>query len=1691
MSRASSKKVDADSSVGSTNNIISASNIEESDFIELSDIVPAEHKVYIPQLLEEIQDDILLGQDLIDAATSKSIAEIPESAARSRELHINNISNSSDIILQQPVDSTILQDEIPVIPKKKPGRRGRPPKSAQNCAETSSVNVSNVKSKGKRGRWTRNSSIDNNEVRKSTRKRKCVEDVTNNSAHDMILSDSVVNDDQNIISNDVENNEDIKNDLSLSTLKNITETDIEDSILACCVEKNNLPKKIEKKNKVSRKLKRGFKKSKAELESVDIGITETTVDEVKDEEDDNIILSKFKNNVSSTTDSGDMDTYNNLNVEKKDQNLSIDTSMKDLPIDDITVEDKPIDDISVHDMIYHDSVDTSLLLETKRMNDFEPIKDIPTENIDDQPKKDKIVKDSSLLLEISSKNRGRKKKKLMTDFEYDIDGVIARNMEQEQPLLSEDGRPLRRKARQKHYEEESDEDPFANIETDSENGDDNKKSNYYSDGEYVPGDLRKSTSASEIEDLDEELEEYPKRKRSPKKQDSRRNKSTKASKNVDGPTVRTVTADSILIDDDIENCIQTSIIELKNKMIGTSLQIKKVSSQDSNKSTPLDIPMIDTTIVKNVDMSTQTTKIETLPACVQTSAPYDLKINETVTFSKEQSENACVFISNVLSATSELGVLMQQKSNEFIEKKINTTCIKDNTKVDYCIKKAYLLFKLAKDNLTNMEESLGKQYEQFLQSNNLMTSYITESKITPSVPKPSGSDSDCEIVEPPIEEKKAKIGQKTVFLNKELSIKIAKKTPAENSHSTNNKQKINLKGAHSVWINESIKIKKVKPQQSFLAQDSRYKKPPDHIFEDIVKNFFYNNNYLKEYYCAPFTSPEWQSYCRDIEITCNYFFVEKDSKNNFDAGQPCSDDDGFFDDVVSADIISDEINQNCNFVGPPSINMEQSGSQQPTTLSTMCIDVLNKKMLKMPNFDEDKCYNEDECRENPKSLVQLCLNYIMINRSSGSKLDNECNVEINMLNNKEITFQNQMHLKCVNGKTDCYEHSINEENKLNVIYDKNEDFNLENHLYQSPESLIKICLNLIAEKTVTSNIISSEIDSDSELSYNDQNIYDFESDISVPPQNAIASIVNKVDTLSSLSLRTLQNEYLETFSGDLNNFPKLLSSIAYNKIISLMYPENIQCYSSCSLKINSLFTTAFNVILKNMYSEDRVCNDGLSMVNIEIDNVNTITQEAFSDGFSLIENPSESTDMFYEQALSNDENFSDDYEDNYLDENQSEGQWFSERGINDDKSCLIPIIQNVVSTSHEQNNSEVDTEIDTGIVTEDHTENNSEVHTEIDTETITDTTNNTDMILRVKQEFLEESQHNYNSKDNVSVKPEPTFSNDIIIKQELNACGLQYTGDHNNSEMLDSFDKFLIDNPVARGLIMGSNCPIYSQSDLRVRRQYEPDSDNEVETIPDMNLLIPQASDSHLVENAKNILMEESGDEYETLQDKRKSIPRRRGRPKRGNELLDNRKNLKSNTNYTKNKPVEVLTKDKINNEKKIESSNSLSEVVTNNKSLPTTSEGLRLTRTSRGKNDIQCSEVDSTQNEITNRNEEVIKRKTKSSNLKDKIKIDVSQLSSNQDVPVIGDVPIELLECEPLMPIFENNEQQPANDGVLNGDYQEKDGWHCYKFNTDDNKLYSMCKIPLEKLPDTFVDTYMRYTQNYSDSDDDPEIER
>lgn len=1184
------------------------------------------------------------------------------------------------------------------------------------------------------------------------------------------------------------------------------------------------------------------------------------------------------------------------------------------------------------------------------------------------------------------------------------------------PVRDSSKRPIRKKGPVLQYQEESDEDPFANFElSEDEYQTSRTGKRYSSDDEYVP----KKKAYKDMNSTDSEAKELINEAKSQRKKRVRHKKSDcqlprkKTTNDQQHLTLDIDTQDnevSVLTDDepqslnswDCSNKLEKLLVE---KIQSTNLQIKKVSCTNSSETKTLEIPMIDSEAKKTSEMCTQTNILKMASTGIQTSSPYDVPMKENIALTAEQSKDACEFLRSIVRTTSELGTLMTQKSEDFIKKKINTTHVNDTMKIDYCVKKSFLLLKLAKHNLMQMEEDLGMQYELFLNSNGLKSCRETRNEIY-STPNVISSDSDCEIVEEPIVIPK-KICAKKIFLNKELSIKI-KKIPSET-------KTLNIlkKNQSPVLVGTTV-VKRVQSStQSFLAQDSRNKKPPDNkITTKMVSDFFKNYNYQRMLsICTPFVTTEWLN--MNTESVCSYFVVKP-------------------------------LNFKNNVIYPENGEISMNNTASNNQASGRNNDLNNAK--KSVQFNKVM---------SPESLFKICYRKVRNQLHEHSHVREVCQQIQNELTDgtKEPLTLFQLSLRALAEEVDNGECSTTSSQAI-----------LSDETSQSALPLKKLCYQKVVEllndcsQKDSREVLQSGETSLSTLAFNEL----------LPISSAnnsyqTNSSENGIKTLLTLCVEFIQRNQV---NNNYNFVPKPLKYLTFKSVKRLLYGV-----SNHDLMLSS------HINWSDSHHDDEITTTGLT-----INSVNTLSEEAFLN-----------LEMSHADILDNSEQFDDfDYEDHYgsefnetEDNNHTEINWVSQVQLKELRSC-------------------VNTNSSAAIK-----EENLLLHTQFKVEPVDDLFENVDCSAFIKIEPIAPRLDEMTMFPNVKPEPDDQEIAEPIVMQNISGYGI------------DDFEQFVTSNKLTDSF-HGSD--IYSQSALRVRKQHEPDYYEEVDT--SMSLLVPQTYEPLSVDKAKGSLMEISSDE-----DKSKT---KKGVGKKKVDKRNKGKNKKLTSKaipaQTKSSNVEVanLTKkmrDRITQEEERDAS-----ADSDDDDLP-----LRLRKRKDRDNqeqtskttdsEIQCNNVDSTdkvdevdkftgftaidQNETFTYQkymkyvyDKIIPKDDETPDSKD-------TPSANESQDEVGEVvnpdePVELLECEPTMPIFDDiaddqNENIDERKETLEKpkelrqnalSFVDRHGWHCYPLDPEDNKLYLTTRLVLEKLPESFFQTYFQY-QNMNPNEDDAEISR
>lgn len=1600
-------------------------------------------------------------------------------------------------------------------------------------------------------------------------------------------------------------------------------------------------------------------------------------DNISDDDMDDVCLSKLKStpcqsNIGISTeeicplDNKTDETIKDVNSASIDEQLNKTKKKKGRPKKSVIPPNTPMTDLAPISMPVKvtsgdsDADDVSLS-KLKTINEEPPMNTEGNDNMAVPTNDTQLNEQVDEPNEINGTPTKRNTKMpVMADFEYNIDSVIGndntevKDMEEDLPT-DPSKRPIRRKAKNMKYQEESDEDPFANVELsdDDEPRRGRRGYKYYSDDEYFPGKRGHAiestdTELSDNKEIITDDSKKHKRKKFRKKSDNQSPRKRGKKDDDSRSDVASLEAKSKADDtDDFEVCLEPAVIKAKKskpsqkwgtttefenflakKIQGTNLKIKKVSNVPA-ETVKIEIPVIDPDAKKTIEMCSQTTPVSTASVSVQTSTPNDVPLIENIPLTPEQSEKACYFLNSIVKTTAELGSLMTQKSEDFIKKKINTTHVVDTAKMDYCVKKSFLLFKLAKHNLLQMEEDLAKQYDEFLETHNLSRCREQPKAVLPSV-KESNSDSDCEIVdvEPspskPSQKPQAKpaFNPKTVFLNKELSIKIAKK-PSEG-------KKLDIKGRHTVWINDTVMVKKVpKSSQSFLAQDSRNKKPPDNFITNKMVSDFFKGYYRQKALsaCAPFISTDWLTVSK--ECVCNYFVVKP---LQFETNANYSDHDGFSMNSNSSNTTVSEPSHSLTDVLTFAKNTVVSS---PEPLFTLCFRIL-KHHLHHDDFKEgtDKKRHElADRKRNPVTLFRLCMRTIIDcttnkmeicpapakHESSSSTIQVTAPalkvlcyrrimdlLEDSSFNNTRGEKESYLDINCNSGESGDIWSSNSEEIVL-----------LSENKKNGIKSLFSLCVEYIQRTHIVERNNNSILSPKTlkNIAYENVKYLLYSNDLCETHEDTAVEglMINCVNTLSEEAFLNLEqyntdipdsSEYLDDFDNedsfepdvpgaddDDQTEPSWVAQVQMQELRSCVNINNLE-----ALEQQELEHTNEQEELEHADEQEEL---GLPIGQEELDHAMEQEELEHSMGLEVLEHPmgQELLELGMEQEELGHPMGQDELE-----------------HANVQQELQHAIEQDELEHANEQQELE-------------HASEQQELEHANEQQELEP------IITQIKLEPLDDITDNLLDSTQVKTEPGPGPDEMTIIppdvkpeiEDHIHAAPIER---HNsNSYDMDTFEQFVSSNKLMRPFTdRDMEESIYSQKSARVRQQHVPDyySENDVDML---GLLVPHTYEPmniQTAQTAKGSLMESSSDEgYKKANMSKKGTAKRsRGRQRKVEQRPNNKEVPAPSTAVTKekekstNNEVAILTrkmKERIRQEEKNnESSDSEDENVNlrlrsrdkkdkqdytkdklkagskdvidqaNDKSkkysketsddevryklnpalmeicdqsqekskpgakeiddqipkattyktrekakqaIPDTIEQTPETSTSSSKNknnEIQCNNVDSTDqleesvetftgftsietNEMSNYEkymkfvyEKVIPGKE--NELVNDYK-EARPKDTNNEAPVIcPNEPVELLECEPTMPFFDDNteiEKSPKKIKtkkiqVAKPSFTDRHGWQCYPINLEDTKLCQDAIIYLEKLPESFVQTYFEY-QNISSAVDesDQEINR
>lgn len=712
------------------------------------------------------------------------------------------------------------------------------------------------------------------------------------------------------------------------------------------------------------------------------------------------------------------------------------------------------------------------------------------------------------------------------------------------------------------------------------------------------------------------------------------------------------------------------------------------------------------------------------------------------------------------------------------------------------------------------------------------------------------------------------------------------------------------------------------------------------------------------------------------------------------------------------------------------------------------------------------------------------------------------------------------------------------------------------------------------EQPIQSDIKSSNVhqnDCDKSLHCNFDNIQITPISLSSVDKNRIKSLfhlcVKKIQRYQASSYSAIYaDEDTELKKTIFNSTPKLLKNITLEFICNILRNNSDDKLKEHHISDNEM-SELTPVIVNNVKKLASICLETISLLThynnnnydgkaseLTINSVNTLSEEAFHNIENIYDRVDEENSPFAEDEEANfydedgfnttfDEEFND--EDLHLETNEN-NSWVSQVQMKELKSCILKV-NNQKRTTDEENNSEEEPTI-----------------TQVKIEPF---------------ELPEEHNECENQVDPAIVKAEPALPLDEMISIPENIVAKQEFQDepsardvlqlHDSSCFNDAFERFHNTNKLMNPL-NEPNDEIFSQSALRIRRQHDPDYINEYD--PSMSLLIPQTFEPLNIETAKDRLMASSTDDEAQGTNKiaTKKKPEKKGRPRKKTTEKQTKKDL-SLPSKEKAAPlpplpppneVSVLTRrmrEKIRQEeKRNKSSVSESENVplSIKKSKDKNSHNENLNTTNNKKiieEDIQCNDIDSTErietptdkfiadadslksftgfsavdqnavasyqkymkfvyDKIMPKDSKENKKKTSLANATTSV-----EFGNRAESPLINfEDPVEMLECEPTMPIFDENEMQirrpskTANkktkatpeaeqslcidvhtNKVPSSECTERDGWKCYPIAKNETKLYQTPMLILEKLPENFVETYFHYQNISSISKQDKEVDR
>ncbi|KPJ04025.1 Transcriptional regulator ATRX-like [Papilio xuthus] len=697
--------------------------------------------------------------------------------------------------------------------------------------------------------------------------------------------------------------------------------------------------------------------------------------------------------------------------------------------------------------------------------------------------------------------------------------------------------------------------------------------------------------------------------------------------------------------------------------------------------------------------------------------------------------------------------------------------------------------------------------------------------------------------------------------------------------------------------------------------------------------------------------------------------------------------------------------------------------------------------------------------------------------------------------------------------------------KNNVTYKRpNKDNNNKGNKTVSKhqvDTLLSLCLNVIRRNQGTDissvkkiNELKGETITASTKQGKTIDYIDNCHNLSMKQSNQLNYKNDKIEHFTPKSLKQIALSYLLSIktnsenmdSGNLNSKIENPSCILTNNDNGLEQFENIcevgNCliesvqYASNPVCVKSLFQLCSEKV-KLIYQSENELIQNSACSSIQINSVNTVPEEVFFSFQDVTSNP--------EECNVNNDDEGGTYDDNLLDYGEEETH------IEDCNVESKQLVEEIFPPTETDDFNCID-------------------HRE---DSLTAVISNISSLAQIKIEPIE----NY-MQDVVEVKTEPDHEPILMPRiQCIQAAKLENCFDSPNitSEVLsnfgnnfDSFESTL--NRKGTEEVVGEKTndeqKVFSQSSLRIRRQFEPDSDDDNDNT--MSLLVPNSYEPLDDEIIRNIMpnanrtLEEEGKIEKKKKKNDKRIEKKKNKSKTlTSKSVDEMEELPSDNEN--NVLKEKLDDRKVQEVEEAESSDDSLNIVLSsrrkNKSRRSSEQELQTKSKQKSTTgEIQCNDVDSTQdtNENNEPNEEenikeadhtgLLEYNEYINNLYSKLKRqeasnatkDLTDTICNKEShdekddfdrafsPVFNtDEPVELLQCEPSLPFLDdivknrkskksvkNIESLESNLKASNLNQNTSDR----KYNvTNDIKLCQQAIVALVKLPENVAESYFK----------------